>query len=492
MNAHPNMDAHKSTAQKRELPTVIEAEQALLGAVMMNNESLSVATAKGLEPADFSEQLHGEIFATMLNLADRQRSINPVTLISQLDRSMKVGEITISQYLASIVASAVNVINVPDYTQAIISSACRRQLISLSDLMSETGYNIGDDFAIADNIAQIEDELDFLKDQLAEKATHTNAGTDYLSDFDAAAKQDVIPGVKIALPEIAYVLSEKHFEKGNLYGLLSSSGEGKTSLVLQLITGALEDGNPVLFLSYDQSASQCVRQMIAQKHGIDVSRQREPHKLNDQEQNDCVSFAHWINDQLFEIKKCQHENATGLERYVKQFVRRMKAKAARQNREWKVPLVVVDHIGKVAVKDPRADAGRQAGQINMVFKAAAEAHGCTFFVLNQRSTGSVKRDNPHPISTDIYGGEGARADYDAFLYLYRAEKYKAERLQMYRNNAREIEKLNGIFGAAPEGKAKIGALKCRFSSPNITRIVEWDAKFTRYVSRIDDAQKGMF
>ena len=56
------------------------------------------------------------------------------------------------------------------------------------------------------------------------------------------------------MPEIAKVLSEPVFEAGNLYGLLSSSGEGKSSLTMQLIYHAVEQGHPVLFLSYDQSA----------------------------------------------------------------------------------------------------------------------------------------------------------------------------------------------------------------------------------------------
>jgi replicative DNA helicase len=281
-------------------------------------------------------------------------------------------------------------------------------------------------------------------------------------------------GVPIALPEIAKVLSEPVFEAGNLYGLLSSSGEGKSSLTMQLIYHAVYTGHPVLFLSYDQSAAQCVRQMIAQVHGIDVRQQREPSRLMSQkEQDQCVSFATWIDRQPLQIIRCQREGVTQLVAYARRFIK--------QKANGKTPFVVIDHIGKVKPRDPKLSADRISGEVTVELKALADETGSSVLILNQRNSFGTRRDNPRPIAADLYGGEGAKADYDGILYLYRAEKYKAEREAIAATDA-DWKKIQRVFSGDLEGIAEIGSVKCRFGDVNIKERVRFVARFTRYES----------
>ncbi|WP_162895177.1 DnaB-like helicase C-terminal domain-containing protein [Rhizobium terrae] len=274
---------------------------------------------------------------------------------------------------------------------------------------------------LADEIEHIEQRLKELKSRFRDTTSIASPGASDLSMFEASARRDGVIGVPIALQEIAKVLSEPVFEAGNLYGLLSSSGEGKSSLTMQLIYHAVKEGHPVLFLSYDLSAAQCVRQMIAQVHEISVRQQREPMKLMSQtEQDQCVMFATWVNQQPFDIIRCQREGVDRLVTYARRFIKK------RAN--GKTSFIVIDHIGKVKPRDPKLSADRISGEVTVELKALADETQASVLILNQRNSFGTRRDNPRPIAADLYGGEGAKADYDAILYLYRAEKYKAERV----------------------------------------------------------------
>ncbi|MCJ8520473.1 DnaB-like helicase C-terminal domain-containing protein [Pseudorhizobium tarimense] len=94
----------------------------------------------------------------------------------------------------------------------------------------------------------------------------------------------------------------------------------------------------------------------------------------------------------------------------------------------RTPFIVIDHIWKVKPRDPKLYADRIAGEVTVELKALADETAASVLILNQRNSFGTRRDNARPIAADLYGGEAAKADYDAILYLYRAEKYKAERV----------------------------------------------------------------
>ncbi|NTJ00330.1 hypothetical protein G6L07_08330 [Agrobacterium rhizogenes] len=280
------------------------------------------------------------------------------------------------------------------------------------------------------------------------------------------------------------MLSEPVFEAGNLYGLLSSSGEGKSSLTMQLIYHAVAEGHPVLFLSYDQSPAQCVRQMIAQVYEISVGQQREPMRLMSQKDQDrCVMFANWMNSQPFEIIRCQREGVDRLIAYARRFIKK------RAN--GKTPFIVLDHIGKVKPKNDKLSADRISGDVTVELKALADEVAASVLILNQRNGESGKRQNPRPIAKDLYGGENARADYDAVLTLYRPEKYKKE-MEKVAATAQDWKIINSVFGSDIEGIAEIASIKVRFGDPSILERVKFEARYTRYVSMQPERPAELF
>ncbi len=405
------------------------------------------------------------------------RNPNPVTVKSFLPSDQMVGDITAAQYLAHLAAEAVNVINAREYGLAVHEMWIRREAIIAAEEVAGVAYDLPPDKDILAELAPVEERLAELRAEQVRGEVRKRLGRRYIDNMTAANQRGEIQGVPICLPEIAEVISEPCFEAGNLYGLLSSSGEGKTALTVQIITHAIEQGHPVLFLSFDQSSDQIVRQMIAQKHGIEARRQRDPRLLSEGEWGTCVDFAQWLDGCPFEVVKCTSHGAAQLVGFARTFVKRFGNK--------RKPLVVVDHIGSVEPEDKRADEGTKAKNINKVFKGGAETTDAAWLVLNQRNSYGMKRDNPRPISADLFGGDPAKQAYDAIFYLYRFIKFLEERKAIASTES-DWKKIDKIFPSAVrqggEDIAELGAVKVRFGSPHVRSRLTFEARLTLYKS----------
>jgi replicative DNA helicase len=452
---------------------VFKAEEDILAGILCKNDLLRSC---GLEPQDFSEGLHQVIYSAAQQLCAGQQVADASTLKPFVPKVVEGLDISPAEYLNRLQKSGFYTLpqEFEAKLQVIKSASMSRQLAReatyLTSLADE-GHTL---LTLGDEIESLEQRLKDLQSRFTGTKPIKSPGSQYLKAFNASFRRDGVVGVPIGLVEISRVLSETVFAGGNLYGLLSSSGEGKTSLVIQIIYDAIVQGHPVLFLSYDQSAFQCIRQMIAQVHGISVKQQDEPNRLmSDSERETCVRFATWMDQQPLEIIRCQREGVGQLTAYSRRFIKK--------SANGKTPLIVLDHVGKVKPSDAKLSADRISGEVTVELKALADETQSAFLVLNQRNSFGTRRDNPRPIAADLYGGEGAKADYDAIIYLYRAEKYKAERVAIAATD-QDWKKINKVFGSEIEGIAEIGSIKCRFGDPNVKELLKFEAQFTRYVS----------
>lgn len=456
---------------------VLDAEQTLVASSMYLPEAFSNC---GLEADDLSIGLHKVIFKAATDLRNGNQHVNPVSLKPFVPKDVEGLDVSPAQYLTFLASKGapLRAVDVDQSAQIIKGSVIARRIAQEAEYMaSVAGEGLGL-LTIGDELEQLEQRLKDLRSRFSETTAITSPGSSYLASFNASSRRDGVIGVPIALPEIARVLSEPVFEAGNLYGLLSSSGEGKTTLTVQLMLYAIEQGHPVLFLSYDESPVQIIRRMIAMKYGIEMRQQRDPMKLmSEHERDTCVKFAAWIDKQPFQVIRCQREGIDRLISYARRFVKKYG--------NGKTPKIVLDHVGKVKPKDPKLSADRISGDITVEAKACADETGSAWLVLNQRNGFGDKRDNPRPIAADLYGGTGARADYDAILYLYSAEKYKAERAKVAASDS-DWKKINRVFGSDIEGIRELGAIKVRFADPTITENVIFEPRFARYKSMQPD------
>lgn len=464
----------------REIPANIEAEQQLIGAILIDNSSLAVV-APIISGEHFFEEIHRRIFNATSKMILAGQEANPITLKPFLPGAEKVGQLTIQEYLIRLSAEAVAPRLIRGFARAIREMWVRREAISAATAAIDKSFDLAPGEDVLAAMRPFEDRLVELRAESLTARDAIRMGAHLVETMTAKGAKREFTGIPLALPEIGDVISDVRFEAGNLYGLLSSSGEGKTSLTIQIIRHALAADHPTIFLSYDQSPDQCLQQMIAQEHGIESRRQRQ-RLLSEKEWEKVFDFAGWIDKKPFRIKKCANETILDLAAEARSFLR------SRANGN--APLVVIDHILAIRTLDQfqRADEGTKAMSTTRPAKALAEEIGGPVLILNQRSTLGARRANPRPIGPDLYGGERAKNDYDAVLYLYRAAKWREERERIASNEA-DKRTITHVFGdVTPEDEAEIGTIKCRFGPTNITRKVQFDAKFTRYISPIRAAE----
>src|SRR5437588_10760652 len=142
----------------RSAPHNIEAEQALLGAILVNNEALYRVT-DFLEPQHFFEPIHRQIYDIARTLIRTGKLASPVTLKTFLPADLDIAGLTLSQYLARLAAEATTIINAVDYGRTVYDLAIRRELIQIGEEMVNGAYDAPVDFAPREQIEEAERRL---------------------------------------------------------------------------------------------------------------------------------------------------------------------------------------------------------------------------------------------------------------------------------------------------------------------------------------------
>ncbi|MCZ4500978.1 MAG: Replicative helicase [Marmoricola sp.] len=265
---------------RRELPSNIEAEQALLGALLVNNAALDALPAT-FESAHFYEDVHRAIFDEIKRVYESGKSANPVTIRAALPTEM-VGELTISQYLARLAANAVSIIGAPGFAGVITFEAMRRGLISVGNQAFDLGHMCGDELLFLE-------EADALKDMMGrimaglesdDGDTMANAAERALDATNDAHRGKGIVGVDYGFPPLMGLIGPAM--PGQLIVIGGATKHGKSSLIEQLIMGAAMNGHYVWVYSGEMQSEELAHRALSRLTDIQAWRQIQG-KVSDSE-----------------------------------------------------------------------------------------------------------------------------------------------------------------------------------------------------------------
>ena len=370
----------------------IDAEKMILGEILLRPEAFDVVEDM-LLPRMFLDPAHNDIYGVIWDLVQSGKRLTRTAVGFTLGE--KVDGKSTDAILSALIHTAEREENIPlrQYAEMIID---RFQRAEGQKILDAAKSDLDDKSKRPDDaIMAVEGRLGELMSTggASPVLTEANVGAEYFTSMAKLHEQGHVPGVPLPLKAIHDVLSEPSLPAGRLTGLLSSSGEGKTSLTMQFLLTAAENGNPVCFFSYDQSPEECIRQMVAQKHGISAQQQAEA-RLSQNEWERCNEFASFIDSSRFKIVSCGREDHAQLVRMCEQFQKR--------NGVAKPTLFAFDHIGKIQTTSKKElDAGSRAGEINQALKGFMRVNNATGLVLNQRNSYGMSRANPRPISRDF-------------------------------------------------------------------------------------------
>ena len=248
----------EKAVEHRSPPSNLEAEQALLGALLVNNEALHLV-ATFLEPEHFFLPVHGRIYAGVMHFVGRQETATPVTLKTYFENDEALEEAGGGQYLARLAGSAVTVINAGHYGRAVHDLYVRRQLIFLAEDMRDAAYDAPLDRLPADVAAGAESKLHELlagaPGARAQQRTMGEAAHEAAREVERAYQAD---GALQGLPLGIRTMEESFggLRAPDLIVLGGRPGMGKTGMALGIALAVAQAGHPVFFASLEMSAEQ--------------------------------------------------------------------------------------------------------------------------------------------------------------------------------------------------------------------------------------------
>src|ERR671913_1008360 len=271
------------TPDYRVAPNNIDAEQALLGAILVNNDAY-YRVSDFLEAGHFFEELHRRIYEVATSLIKAGKVATPITLKTFLG-DQDLGGVTVSQYLARLAAEATTVINAEDYGRTIYDLAIRRSLIGIGEDLVNTAYDAPVETSPRDQIEETERRLY----ELAETGKYdggfqrfSDALTTAVDMAAAAYKRDGgLSGIATGLRDLDRDLGG--LQRSDLVILAGRPGMGKTALATNIAfniarayhgekqpdgTVKTVNGGIIGFFSLEMSAEQLATRIIAEQSGV--------------------------------------------------------------------------------------------------------------------------------------------------------------------------------------------------------------------------------
>ena len=276
--------------QYRNAPQNIEAEQALLGAIIVNNEAF-YRVSDFLEPQHFFEPIHQQIYELAANLIRAGKIATPVTLKTFLPTDMDIGGLNASQYLARLAAEATTVINAADYGRTITDLAVRRNLIRIGEDMVNVAFDAPVDFAPREQIEDAERKLYEIAETSRFGSGFQRFAQALTTAVDMAARayqrDGKLSGLATGLKDLDAKMGG--LQSSDLIIVAGRPGMGKTALATNIAYNiakahrgetrpdghiATVDGGIVGFFSLEMSAEQLATRIIAERTGIPSSHIR--------------------------------------------------------------------------------------------------------------------------------------------------------------------------------------------------------------------------
>jgi replicative DNA helicase len=414
-----------------EPPHNFEAEQALLGAILINNEAYS-RVSDFLSPEHFFDPVNGRIFEATTKLIERHQVANPVTLKNLFEGDAALSDVGGAKYLARLAASAVTIVNAGDYGRAIFDLHLRRRLIDLSDSMRADAEN-----ADVDSTAIL--QIEIAEQHLFDLATtgeyeggfrsFTDVLTAAIEMAEAAYKKDgQLTGTGIGFKDMDKMLGG--LQPSDLVILAGRPSMGKTALATNMAYNAarmcrfdidaggqkkVADGAVVGFFSLEMSAEQLATRILAEASGVPSDRIRKGELSNDEFQRVVEA-----NQELSRIPFFIDDTPA-------LSVSQLRTRARRLKRQHALSMIVVDYLQLLRPSSAKGGENRvqEISEITRSLKALAKELNVPVLALSQLSRAVENRDDKRPQLADLRESGSIEQDADVVMFIYRQEYYLA-------------------------------------------------------------------
>jgi len=422
-------DSEPETPGYRVMPHNEEAEQALLGAMLVNNEVLN-RVEDYLKGEHFFIPVHGRIFEAVQRIVERGQVANPITLKTFFEKDEALAEAGGAGYLARLASAAATIINAGEYARQIYDLYVRRQLIGIGEEVVNEAFE--------HNVEETaSDQLERAERALFDLAEHGGAGRDFRSFKDIAVdaltmmeaafrKEAGMTGIATGLTDLDDLLGG--FHRSDLIILAARPAMGKSSLATNIAfaaakryraevdatgTARVVDGAVVGFFSLEMSSEQLVSRVLAEESRVPSDLLRRGN----------------INQRDFDAIVRASQELSRIPLYLDDTpalsIQALRTRARRLKRQHGLSLIVVDYL-QLLRGTSRASAENRVQEVSEItqgLKALAKELDVPVLALAQLSRAVEQREDKRPLLSDLRESGSIEQDADVVMFIYREEYY---------------------------------------------------------------------
>ena len=403
-------------------PHSVEAEQSLLGALLLDNQAFD-KVADLVSGEDFYRDDHRRIWRHIAKLVEATRPADVVTVLESIEASEDKDKTGGAAYLAALAQNTPSALNIRRYAELVRERSVQRRLAQVATEIAETALS-----PTGKEVSQLLDEAESKIFQIAESGARKDTGLlaispvlakvferlDHLHSQDNPSDITGVPTGFIDLDKMTAGL-----QPGDLVIVAGRPSMGKTAFALNIAehvalhpTVAL----PVAVFSMEMSSSQLAMRMLSSMGKVDQSKLRTG-RLNDEEWGRMTDEIARLNEARIHVDETPALNALEL-----------RARARRMKREYgKLGLVVVDYLQLMSASSQGENRATEISEISRSLKALAKELDVPVIALSQLSRAVEQRNDRRPLMSDLRESGAIEQDADVILFIYREEVYAPDK-----------------------------------------------------------------
>ncbi|MGC9271214.1 replicative DNA helicase [Acidiphilium sp.] len=414
-------------------PANLEAEQALLGALLANNKAYE-RVSEFLAPEHFADAVHGRIFEAIARRIEAGQLADPVTLRSTFEHSGLLDDVGGPAYLAQLLSAMVGIINAGDYGRTIYDAWIRRQLIDLGEVTVNRAFGAEPELDGTSQIEAAEQALFDLATRGGAEGSAMSFETALAMAIDTAAKaferDGKVSGLTTGLTDLDGKTGGLH--PSDLLILAGRPGMGKTALATKIAYGAAQAllaearvDNPnaeakqaVAIFSLEMSAEQLATRLLAEEARVSSDRIRRG-EIGQKDFDNFVAVSRRISRLPLVIDDTPAITLSAL-----------RTRCRRLKRTRGLALIVVDYLQLMRPAAGTKPDNRvlEISQITQGLKAIAKELAVPVLALSQLSRAVESREDKRPQLSDLRESGTIEQDADAVMFVYRDEYYLQMRM----------------------------------------------------------------
>lgn len=386
-------------------PHSLDAEKAVLGAVLLDNLSLG-AVIEIIEAGDFYSDGHRKIFAAIIAMSDRNEPVDLITLSNSLKDQKRLEQIGGRAYLAELVDNVASAANITYYARIVKEKAVKRSLIASASKMLDAAYSPEKSTEEAISEAQqVILSLSTTGSKRRIQTAHEIAKKTFAVIEERSKRGDTLSGQSTGLRKLDELTLG--LQKGELFIIAGRPGEGKTALAIGIARHVAQEGTPVFFFSAEMPSETLMIRMFSGATGIDSHQLRRGSifgsswGLLTKATESIASIPLFIDD---------GSDLTPTE---------LRATARRLKGEHGIGLLIVDYIQLMKANGRYETREREVAETSRALKGIARELNIPVIGLSQLNRNIESRPDKRPLLSDLRESGAIEQDADVIAFIYR-------------------------------------------------------------------------